>query len=93
MLQPLPYTPGATLDVAWDWTAWLETGETIASFAVTAPAGITVDSSQEDAGKVAAWLTMRQTVAKGERLAAVCTISTSFGRTEAREIKLVARLR
>ncbi len=37
----------------WDWTKWLAAGESIASFTITLPAGITDDNESNTANTVA----------------------------------------
>lgn len=48
--------PSASLDYRFDWSKWLDTGETIASFLVTPETGLTLDLSEEANGIVTAWL-------------------------------------
>lgn len=49
--------PDARLDYAWDWTAWLEDGETIESHTVTVASGdVTLDGETEAAGVVTVWI-------------------------------------
>lgn len=84
--------PDAVLDYKFDWKTktngrgfedWLESGETISSFTITAASGITVDSSElaDTATSVIAWLSggtdqVEYTVA--------CKIVTTAGRTDER---------
>lgn len=75
--------PQAVLDYAWDWTAWLSAGETIASFSVQPVDGITIDSTSLTASVVTAWIS-GGTV--GTRYRLTCRITTSAGRTDDRSI-------
>lgn len=93
MLQPLPFTPGATLDITWDWSAWLAAGETIATHSVAPSSGVTKNSSAISGPKVIAWVTMNADIATGTQTAAVCTITTSEGRTDSRTFRLLAQVR
>jgi hypothetical protein len=78
--------PESVLDYNFDWSGWLDTNETIASFTVTADTGLTVDSSTEAAGKVTAWLSGGT---EGTRYKVVCEIVTDAGRTDDRTITIV----
>ena len=77
--------PSAVLDWAFDWTAWLATGETITDHTITADTGITVDSSTELDGKVTVWLSGGTA---GEWYEIACLITTSAGRTDERTISI-----
>jgi hypothetical protein len=49
--------PDAILDFLFDWSDWLNTGESIASHTITiSGTGLTLDSSSENSGIVTAWL-------------------------------------
>lgn len=79
--------PDARLDWAFDWASdgWLDDGETISSYTVTAEAGITVDSDNEAAGIVTVWLS-GGTV--GVSYDVACRITTSDGRVDERTITI-----
>jgi hypothetical protein len=55
-LHKEPKDPDATLDYQLDWSAWLATGVSIVGLAVTADAGVEVDSSSFTATTTTAWL-------------------------------------
>lgn len=89
--------PDATLDYKWDWKAstngtgdtdWLESTETISSFALTVPASITVSTSSESSGAVTAWLSGGTA---GSDYEIQCKITTSTGRIDERTITLKVR--
>lgn len=83
--------PAAVLDYAWDWaTNWLAAGETISSHTVTATAGLTVDSSNESAGVVTAWLSGGTA---GSDYVVTCQIVTNAGRTDERSFNIVGQER
>lgn len=89
--QPLPISPGATLDISWDWSDWLTEGETIASYDVVPVAPMTVGADSQAAGIVTA---MVSAPAMGEvalefALLVRCTVTTSAGRTDTRRFRLV----
>ena len=48
--------PDATLDYAFDWSGWLQSGETISSYAITVDSGITKESDSQSSGVVTVWL-------------------------------------
>lgn len=60
-------------------------GETISSFLITPPAGITVNSSSETDGAVTAWVSGGTL---GEHYPIKCKITTSSGRIDERTIDL-----
>ena len=49
--------PDATLDYTFDWSEWLQDGESITSHDVDVPEGITLDEVAASATAVTAWLT------------------------------------
>jgi hypothetical protein len=70
--------PDERLDFAFDWaTSFLAEDETITSYAVTAPAGIVIDTDSETAGVVTVWLT-GGTVDVSYPI--LCRVTTSTGR-------------
>ena len=76
--------PNAVLDYSWDWTAWLDTGETITSHTLI-PTGVTVESSAVVGSSVVAWIsggTAKSTAS------VTCRITTSDGRTDDRTMTL-----
>lgn len=80
--------PDAILDYAWDWTAWLQNGETITAQTVTAPDGITIETSppvSQSGGVVTAWVS-GGTI--GQRYDLVCHVTTSAGRQDDRTLTL-----
>jgi hypothetical protein len=48
--------PDAKLDWKFDWSPWLQTGETIASSQFIVTAGITVDSTSNTSTNTTVWL-------------------------------------
>jgi hypothetical protein len=89
--QPLPISPGATLDISWDWTAWLAAGETISARTVSVVAPLTKGADSVAAGIVTAMVTAPAVSAAplGLSLTARCTITTSEGRTDTRRFSLM----
>lgn len=86
--------PEAVLDYTFDWNdatdPWLATGETISSYTVTVPTGITKDSDSQADGVVTYWLSGGTA---GTNYRVECKIVTSAGRTDERSmwIKVVER--
>lgn len=85
-MSDITHDPNARLDYAWDWTSWLEAGETITAHTVTASGAgaVTVQSSSVIGGKVVAWVTGGT---KGKAFLTV-HITTSAGRQDDRTITL-----
>ena len=73
--------PNAVLDYKVDWSGWLQPGETVTSYTVTATDGVTVVSTAEADGVVTIWLsggTLNATVR------VTCHVVTSAGRVDDR---------
>lgn len=77
--------PGSTLDYQIDWSAWLETGDTIESSTWVVPAGLTEvsDSATDDATTV--WLSGGTA---GASYTVVNQITTTGGRITERSIEI-----
>lgn len=79
--------PEAVLDYSFNWnnttSPWLATGETISSYTVTVPTGITKDSDSQASGVVTVWLSGGTA---GTNYRVECKIVTSAGRTDERSI-------
>ena len=77
--------PEAVLDYTFDWNdttdPWLATGETISSYTVTVPTGITKDSDSHASGVITVWLSGGTA---GTTYRVECKIVTSAGRTDER---------
>lgn len=82
--------PEAVLDYAFDWTAWLQDGETITDHTITVAAGITNPSSSEAAGVVTVWLSGGTA---GTTYTVECLITTSEGRTDERSMTVSVKER
>lgn len=82
--------PNAVLDYQWDWSDWLDEGETITVAVITVPAGLTLDSQVDTGATVTAWLS-GGTAGDGYRI--ICHIETSEGREDDRSIYLRCRER
>jgi hypothetical protein len=72
--------PDAVLDYDWDWTEWLG-NDTIDSFSVIVPTGMTLADATQADGVVKAWLSGG--VAKTSYVV-TCQITTLGGRTDER---------
>ena len=73
--------PNAVLDYVFDWSAYLDTGETISSYTITVQTGITKNSDSQAAGKVTVWMSGGT---DGTMYSVACRIVTSAGRTDER---------
>lgn len=82
--------PEAVLDYAFDWTDWLEVGETIDSYVTTPSSDLTVDSETESSGIVTVFISGGTNRANGT---ATCHIVTSAGREDDRTILIPVRQR
>ena len=89
--------PDAVLDYEFNWNPtpdgdnepWLQTGETISSYVLTAE-GITIDADSESGGKVTVWLSGGTA---GTAATIACRITTSAGRTDERTASIRIRNR
>lgn len=86
------HDPNSVLEYRWDWSGWLAAAETISSFTVTAPTGITITTpaASQALGVVTAWITGGTPPAL---YPIVCHITTSAGRQDDRTITLRAQNR
>lgn len=82
--------PSALLDYVFDWSAWLGSGETIASTVITVPTGLTLDlTAPHTSGytatttAVTVWLSGGTA---GSYYSPACKITTSAGRVDERSI-------
>jgi hypothetical protein len=88
--------PNAKLDYRFDWGGpapgpWLSSGEVItAHTVVSAPAGLTVDSSDHDDTSVTAWLSGGT---PGARYGVTCHIQTNQDRADDRTIYVTIKQR
>ena len=96
-MSTFPKDPDAVLDFKFDWatstngrgfTDWLDTGETIQSYTITAEAGITLDSdvAVDSNTSVVAWLSGGTA---GTTYDVACKIVTTAGRTDERTMSIV----
>jgi hypothetical protein len=75
--------PDAVLDYQFDWSAWLDEGDSIASYELTIPTGITKDSDSATGTAVTLWLSGGT---DGEGYKITCHITTSAAREDDRSI-------
>jgi hypothetical protein len=78
--------PDSVLDFKFDWSEWLEAGETISSYVVTVPSGITKESDSKTDDSVTAWLSGGTA---GTSYIVACKIVTSESRTDERSMRIV----
>jgi len=75
----------AKLDFMFDWSEWLESGETISSYVLTVQTGITKVSDSKTTTAVTVWLS-GGTI--GTWYTVACKITTSLGRIDERTINI-----
>jgi len=101
MANSFPKAAEAVLEWYFDWKAltngsgatnWLADGETITSYEVVVPVGLTLDShaSINGATVVRAWLSGG---VDGQDYRVTCRITTSAGRTDERSMRIRVRPR
>lgn len=77
--------PDAVLDYPFDWSDWLETSDTIASYVITVASGLTLDSDSNTTTAVVPWLSGGTA---GTTYTVACSITTADGRTDERTINI-----
>jgi len=77
--------PDAVLDYAFDWSSWLQSGETISSYSITVDSGLTKESDNESDGVVTVWLSGGTA---GSEYTVSCKITTSMSRTDERSMTI-----
>lgn len=82
--------PDAVLDYQFDWSAWLDDTDSIASHDVTATDGITIDSTSATTTAVTVWLSGGTA---GETYRVTCHIVTADARTDERTMRVIIRER
>lgn len=84
----MTHDPQAKLDYAVDWSAWLETGETISASTWTVPSGITeATPAPSNTGTVATIWLSGGTI--GQRYTVTNHITTTMGREDDRSLYIV----
>lgn len=79
--------PDATLDYTFDWSSWLETGETIASQTVTTGTGLTEDSVAASDSAITVWVS-GGTVGESYEISCEITTDNSPARVDERTITI-----
>lgn len=77
--------PDAVLDWRWDWSEWLEDGETIVDSMMTVSAGLTLDSDTHSLTSTTAWISGGTA---GQPYLVSNRITTSAGRVDERSITI-----
>jgi hypothetical protein len=85
-IKNFPKDPDAILDFEFDWSDWLQSGETIASYDITVETGIVNESDSEADGKVTVWLSGGMA---GENYIVACEIDSSDSRTDERSMRIL----
>lgn len=87
-VESITKDPHAVLDYVFNWSDWLQDGDTIVSRVVTVGTGITKDSDSESAGIVTIWLSGGT---HGSDYLVACEITTTLGRTDERTMNIRCR--
>lgn len=77
--------PDATLDWVFDWSAWLQAGETISASEFIVSAGLTVESNTNTTISATVWLSGGTT---GQIYQVTNRITTNQGRIDDRSIRI-----
>jgi len=77
--------PDAILDYKWDWSSWLDAGESISTYAITVSGGLASTESTFNSSAVTAWISGGTA---GTVETAACLIETNSSRTDERTIYL-----
>jgi hypothetical protein len=89
MADEYPKDPGAVLDWVFDWTRWLQEGETIDDSSFSATAGITINSHTHANTYTTVWLQ-----GGAQKVYSLTnTITTTQGRTDRRTITIKVKER
>jgi hypothetical protein len=77
--------PDAVLDWIWDWSDWLDSGETITASVFTVSAGLVLNSDTSSTTTATAWLSGGTA---GQPYSVANRITTSVGRIDERTITI-----
>jgi len=77
--------PDAVLDYKFDWSDWLASGESISTYVITVPTGITESTASSTSASVTVWLSGGTA---GETYEPACLIVTDSSRTDERTMKI-----
>lgn len=89
MADEYPKDPGAVLDWVFDWTRWLQEGETITDSSFSASAGITINSDTHSNTYTTVWLQ-----GGAQKVYSLTnTITTNQNRTDKRTITIKVKNR
>lgn len=91
--NPLQMSPGATLDLAWDWSAWLPAADTIVSFDVAVSSQVTRVNQTRVGAVVTSFVTLSSAAPVSSPHRAQCTVTTTGGRVDTRTIYIAAATR
>lgn len=86
--QPLPVTPGAKIDIYWNWPQWLPTTDSVSTYEVTATAPLVKESEDLVDGMVMAWVSVPSDTAAGTTLQVRASIVSAEGRIDSRRYTL-----
>jgi hypothetical protein len=79
-------TPVGLLDYTFDWSRWLQSGETIQTYYLTVADGLTHESDEQDDQHVIVWLSGGTL---GQAYEVDCEVTTNQGRRDMRSFLLL----
>lgn len=79
------HDPNANLPYRWDWSSWLEDGDTIDSHTMIVPVGLTLGTHENTTTAVTAWLSGGTA---GAAYTVTCRVETDDGLIDDRSIRL-----
>jgi hypothetical protein len=85
-IQTYKKKPNAKLDYGFDWSEWLETGDTLATAVWTVPTGLVNEAEDLNDTIAAVWLSGGTA---GESYEVVCLVTTTEGRIDERSFVIV----
>lgn len=85
--KPKEVTPGMKAKFGWNWKRWLQPNDSISSYTITVTAGLTVvgSTSLED-NVVGAMIQVSDAAVAGQKLSALCKVTTVNGFIQSRTI-------
>lgn len=89
-MRPIIYKhdPEAVLDYSFDWNSWLSAEEKISSYEIEATDPLVVSSTLQTEGFCSAWIAVNPLATVPACGRVTCTITTTYGRTDARSMQL-----
>lgn len=87
------HSPGATLDYEFDWSDWVQAGDSVASFQVSVQAPLTASTSSRSGNVVTVRVAVAADAQQRISRKLACTITTANGQIDKRTLTIVIRAR